>query len=325
MVCYFSAGTLERGRPDPFPPRSAGEPLEGWPDERWLDIRRARRARADPRAPARPLRPQGLRRRRGRQRRRLRQPTAASRCAPPTSCASTASSRARRTRAGSRSGSRTTSTRSRALEPALRLGAQRAVLPVPTSATGCARSRPPGRRSSSPSTSSRRRRSAPAARAAGFMAMRKRARAGRGAGAMLVSVCRSPSASGVRARQPSRAAAAPGSRQERRTSPARVRREARAQAERAGELEHARLAPVATLQQPAARLSPAAHERLDDVGDVDEVARLAAVAEDRHRRGPSAAAAQKIAITPASPPRPGAGRRRSTAAGSASRGRAAAR
>jgi Glycoside-hydrolase family GH114 len=39
-VCYFSAGTRERGRPDPFPASVAGKALEDWPDERWLDVRR---------------------------------------------------------------------------------------------------------------------------------------------------------------------------------------------------------------------------------------------------------------------------------------------
>ena len=38
-VCYFSAGTLERGRPDPFPKAAAGKTLDDWPDERWLDVR----------------------------------------------------------------------------------------------------------------------------------------------------------------------------------------------------------------------------------------------------------------------------------------------
>ena len=38
-VCYFSAGTRERGRPDPFPAAVAGKALEDWPDERWLDVR----------------------------------------------------------------------------------------------------------------------------------------------------------------------------------------------------------------------------------------------------------------------------------------------
>ncbi len=38
-VCYFSAGTLERGRPDPFGADVAGKTLDGWPDERWLDVR----------------------------------------------------------------------------------------------------------------------------------------------------------------------------------------------------------------------------------------------------------------------------------------------
>lgn len=41
-VCYFSAGTVERGRPDTraFPARVVGKPLKDWPDERWLDVRR---------------------------------------------------------------------------------------------------------------------------------------------------------------------------------------------------------------------------------------------------------------------------------------------
>jgi hypothetical protein len=38
-VCYFSAGTLERGRADPFPKSVAGRTVDGWPDERWLDVR----------------------------------------------------------------------------------------------------------------------------------------------------------------------------------------------------------------------------------------------------------------------------------------------
>jgi hypothetical protein len=41
-VCYMSAGSLERGRPDAarFPKRVLGRTLAGWPGERWLDIRR---------------------------------------------------------------------------------------------------------------------------------------------------------------------------------------------------------------------------------------------------------------------------------------------
>jgi hypothetical protein len=40
-VCYLSAGTFERGRPDTarFPAAVLGKPLPDWPDERWLDIR----------------------------------------------------------------------------------------------------------------------------------------------------------------------------------------------------------------------------------------------------------------------------------------------
>ncbi|MDA0161515.1 endo alpha-1,4 polygalactosaminidase [Solirubrobacter ginsenosidimutans] len=41
-VCYLSAGSFETGRPDAraFPAAVLGEPLDGYPDERWLDIRR---------------------------------------------------------------------------------------------------------------------------------------------------------------------------------------------------------------------------------------------------------------------------------------------
>ncbi len=41
VVCYFSAGSWEDWRPDAtdFPAEVIGEPLEGWPGERWLDIR----------------------------------------------------------------------------------------------------------------------------------------------------------------------------------------------------------------------------------------------------------------------------------------------
>ncbi|MDJ0752976.1 MAG: endo alpha-1,4 polygalactosaminidase [Ardenticatenaceae bacterium] len=40
VVCYFSAGSYEDWRPDAgdFPPEIVGEPLEGWPGERWLDV-----------------------------------------------------------------------------------------------------------------------------------------------------------------------------------------------------------------------------------------------------------------------------------------------
>jgi hypothetical protein len=41
-VCYLSAGTYEPGRPDSgaFPAAVLGDQVEGWPSERWLDIRR---------------------------------------------------------------------------------------------------------------------------------------------------------------------------------------------------------------------------------------------------------------------------------------------
>ena len=41
-VCYFSAGSYENWRDDRrlFPEGVLGKPLEGWPGERWLDVRR---------------------------------------------------------------------------------------------------------------------------------------------------------------------------------------------------------------------------------------------------------------------------------------------
>jgi len=41
VICYFSAGSRETFRPDAddFPADAVGRPLDGWPDERWLDIR----------------------------------------------------------------------------------------------------------------------------------------------------------------------------------------------------------------------------------------------------------------------------------------------
>jgi hypothetical protein len=41
VVCYFSAGSYERWRPDAdgFAPESLGAPLDGFEDERWLDVR----------------------------------------------------------------------------------------------------------------------------------------------------------------------------------------------------------------------------------------------------------------------------------------------
>ncbi len=41
-ICYLSAGTWEEWRPDAssFPPEVLGAVVDGWPDERWLDVRR---------------------------------------------------------------------------------------------------------------------------------------------------------------------------------------------------------------------------------------------------------------------------------------------
>jgi len=42
VMCYFSAGSYEDWRPDSsrFPPEVLGKDMEGWPGEKWLDIRR---------------------------------------------------------------------------------------------------------------------------------------------------------------------------------------------------------------------------------------------------------------------------------------------
>jgi hypothetical protein len=41
VICYFSAGSREAWRPDvaSLPAEAVGEPLSGWPDEHWLDVR----------------------------------------------------------------------------------------------------------------------------------------------------------------------------------------------------------------------------------------------------------------------------------------------
>lgn len=43
VICYFSAGSGEDWRPDydQIDPAALGEPLDGWPGERWLDFRHA--------------------------------------------------------------------------------------------------------------------------------------------------------------------------------------------------------------------------------------------------------------------------------------------
>ncbi|KAI3325589.1 glycoside hydrolase family 114 protein [Xylariaceae sp. AK1471] len=41
IVCYFSAGSVESYREDAgeFPAKATGKALDGWPDEKWLDVR----------------------------------------------------------------------------------------------------------------------------------------------------------------------------------------------------------------------------------------------------------------------------------------------
>ncbi|KAI1276263.1 glycoside hydrolase superfamily [Xylaria sp. FL0933] len=43
IVCYFSAGSVEdyRSDADAFPASAIGNTLDGWPDEKWLDVRDA--------------------------------------------------------------------------------------------------------------------------------------------------------------------------------------------------------------------------------------------------------------------------------------------
>ncbi len=43
VICYFSAGSSENWRPDfsQFQSSDQGNPLDGWPGERWLDVRSA--------------------------------------------------------------------------------------------------------------------------------------------------------------------------------------------------------------------------------------------------------------------------------------------
>jgi hypothetical protein len=43
VLCYFSAGSSEEGRPDfdRFLPSDLGRPLDGYPSEHWLDVRSA--------------------------------------------------------------------------------------------------------------------------------------------------------------------------------------------------------------------------------------------------------------------------------------------
>lgn len=42
VVCYLDAGAVEEWRADAasFPPEVVGQPMDGWPGERWLDVRR---------------------------------------------------------------------------------------------------------------------------------------------------------------------------------------------------------------------------------------------------------------------------------------------
>ena len=113
---------------------------------------------------------------------------------------------------------------------------------------------------------------------------------------MLVAQARvraSPSVSEVRARKPSSDSARDTSSAERRMSPSRAGSKVGVALDPGGrgaglvQLEHRRLGPAADVEDPAALVRRRREQRLDDVADVDEVACLQPVAEDRPsaRRG----------------------------------------
>ena len=172
---WTSAPTSPGARTATAFPKSLGrgKELPDWPGEHWLDIRRLRRPRADHRAPARPL-----------SSRRASTPSSPTTSTPtPTTAAFALTAdrptalqplrRPRRACARALGRPQERPRPGRDARARLRLGAQRAVLPVP-------RVRPPaavrpgaGRRSSSPSTSSTPAPSVRRRKRRGLMAMRK--------------------------------------------------------------------------------------------------------------------------------------------------------
>ena len=138
VVCYLDAGTYEPGRPDAaaFPAAVLGAGVEGWPGERWLDIRRLdvlgpilkRRLDLCRRKGFDGVEPDNV-------------DAYANDSGFPLSAADqlrfnrfvAAAAHAR----GLSVGLKNDLDQAAALQPALRLGAERAVLPVPTSATRC--------------------------------------------------------------------------------------------------------------------------------------------------------------------------------------------
>ena len=132
VICYVDVGSWENFRPDKakFPASVLGTPLDGFSDERWLDIRKISVLAPIIKARFAGVQEQGLRRGRARQRRRLRRTRPASRSPQPTSCASTRGSPASRTRWGSVSRSKNDLDQVGQLVTTLRLRARRAVLRV---------------------------------------------------------------------------------------------------------------------------------------------------------------------------------------------------
>ncbi|MFQ5555921.1 MAG: endo alpha-1,4 polygalactosaminidase [Acidimicrobiales bacterium] len=57
VICYFSAGSWERWRDDAdrFAARALGDTLDGWDDERWLDVTDPKRQLRRPLTSARRL------------------------------------------------------------------------------------------------------------------------------------------------------------------------------------------------------------------------------------------------------------------------------
>ena len=159
-VCYFSAGSIEGGRPDAgaFPADVIGQPLEGWPNERWLDVRRL-----DVLGPVFERRldlckAKGFD---GVEADNIDAYTHTTGFPSPatTSSGSTASSPPPRTPAACRSGSRTTSSR-RPCSSRTSTGLSTSSASSTASATACSRSSARARRRSWPSTTSTRARSA---------------------------------------------------------------------------------------------------------------------------------------------------------------------
>ncbi len=101
-ICYVDVGSWEEYRPDAgrFPESVLGERYEGYPEERWLDIRHFHEFAAIMEHRLRNLREEALRRGRARQHRRLGKQDRLPADRAPTSFATTAGSPIRSTSGG---------------------------------------------------------------------------------------------------------------------------------------------------------------------------------------------------------------------------------